>query len=646
MSHSYSSLANTLIKSVGGKENIKNLEHCTTRLRFTLKDKTKVDYEQLKKTEEIISIRHGGGQLQLVVGTHVDEIYSEIYPLIEESLKDNSTISGSIFNYMIDLISGIFSPLLGVMVAAGLLKGCLSLATVFEWLNPNTGTYRIFNSAADSFFFFLPIMLGYTAAKKFGCNPFVTMVIGGALVHPDISSHYEMIFNATITHKDYLNENFLGIPITYIRYSYSVVPIIFSAWLNSVLEKRLLELIPSSYRNLFLPFLCLIIIVPTTFLAIGPMSTYASNNIAYFFKWLYELSPIAVGAILGAFWQVLVMFGVHWSLVPIVINNISTLGFDLFLPMLVPAVFGQVGAGLAMALKTESRSVKNLALSSSFTGFLGITEPIVYSINLPRKYPFFIGCIGGGLGGMFMSAYEVKSYFFTLPNIFTFVSFIPPEGINNMVIGATIGLITSFSFAFIFTFIFYIKYKAEKSTYVNEEVKNSINTDPVEMKRHISEINDIHSSDLHYEVITSPFKGTIVPLHQLKDSTFSSGIIGKGVAVKPDSGKLLSPINGTVVSIFKTQHSIGLKSDSGIELLIHIGIDTVRLNGQFFHCYMTEGQQIRQGDLLIEFSIESITNAGYDITTPILITNYDDYSDILVIPEQNINEKEELLACI
>ena len=602
-----------------------------------LKNKTQVDNEKLEKIEEIISIRHGGGQLQLVIGSHVDVLYSEIYPLIEESIKSNTTISGSAFNYMIDLISGIFLPIIGVMAAAGLLKGCLTIATIFEWLAPDTGTYRIFNSAADSFFFFLPIILGYTSAKKFGCNPFVTMVIGGALVHPDITNHYDMIFNAAIAHRDYLQEDFLGLPITYIRYSYSVMPIIFSAWLNSIVEKKLAVLISPSFKSLFLPFLCLVIIVPITFIIIGPLSTFIADEIVWIFKGLYEFNPLIVGALLGALWQVLVMFGIHWSLAPIIIHNMLAIGFDPFVPMLIPAIFGQIGAGLAIALKTESRSVRNLAFSSSFTGFFGITEPVVYSINLPRKIPFFIGCISGGLGGIIMSIYQVKAYFLTFPNVFTFAAFVPPQGIDSSVGGAAISVITSLTSAFLFTFLYYFRHKTEHNENVVGNEQNQ------KKENHITIKDELNRN---YLTVLSPFKGKIIPLDQVKDNTFSSGLIGKGVAIEPEIGKLISPFNGIVESIFKTQHSIGLKSDSGIEILIHIGIDTVRLNGQFFHCYMQEGQKIKQGALLIEFDIESISNAGYDITTPIIITNYDNYTDLLVVPEEKTDELEPLLACI
>lgn len=631
------SLSSQLIEAVGGEKNIKNVVHCTTRLRFILKDDKQAQVDQLEKLEGVISVRWGGGQLQLVIGNHVQDIYVEILAQVKKRLKENSTVSGSIFNYLVDLITSIFLPLIGVMVAAGMLTGFLSLAVSLDWLDINTGTYRILHATANSFFFFLPIILGYTAAKKFGGNPFITMVIGGALVHPDIVSHNNFLFNAEISDATVPQEYFLGLPITYIRYSYSVIPIIFSAWINSVIEKKLIKIIPSSIRNIFVPFLCLVITAVATFLLIGPLSSVISDVLLTFFQGLYTLSPLILGAIIGATWQVLVIFGVHWGIVPIIFNNMATIGYDPFIPMTVAAVFGQVGAGLAVALRTKSVPVRNLATSSSITGFFGITEPIVYSINLPRKWPFIIGCISGGLGGMVMVLYNVKAYSLTMPNVLSVLVFIPPSGIDQTILGSIISISVALVTAFIFTFIFYSKGKSEKEAH--ETGQEIVNLPPVHVENNISERGKA------CEEIVSPMQGTIIPLEQLRDSTFSSGIIGKGIAIKPENGRLVSPITGKVEFVFKTQHSIGLKSDAGSEILIHIGIDTVRLNGQFFKCQVSEGQNVKQGELLIEFDTESITNAGYDITTPVLITNYENYMNLLVIAEGEVKELTPLMTC-
>ena len=631
MSEYYMSLAKKIIQAVGGENNIQNLMHCTTRLRFTLVDKSIIQTEQLQQIPEIISIRHGGGQLQLVVGSHIDTLYNEITSITGEKIAYNSTNITSIFNYFIDIITGIFVPLIGVLVAAGMLSGGLALLLSFNWVQENTGTYRILKATADSFFYLLPVILGFTAGKKFGGNPFVTMIIGGALIHPEITNHFDLIFNLNIAGKKIVNEHFLGIPITYFKYSYSVIPIIFAAWLNSLLEKRLIQLIPASVKNIFVPFLCLLIITPLTFIIIGPLAVFTSKKIALFFSILYHFSPSIVGIVLGTFWQIFVIFGIHWGLVPIIFNNVTNLGYDLFIPLILPAIFGQVGAGLAIALKTDNNAIKNVAISSSITGIFGITEPVIYGVNLPRKFPFFIGCIGGGLGGLTMSFYYVKAYSIGLLNIFSIITFIPQTGIDQTIYCAIISISIAFVFSFLITILFY-----SKNTETNI-VTSNITPPAQKIKKQLCD---------SYEKIVSPLTGEVIPLAQINDSTFSSGLIGKGIAVKPINGKLVAPFDGIVESIFKTKHAIGIKSNSGVEMLIHIGIDTVRLNGQFFSCHVQTGQKINTGDLLIEFDIDSIINSGYDITTPILITNYELYMDVLTISNDNIKELSPILTCI
>lgn len=634
----YEVIAENIISSVGGKANIVNLVHCTTRLRFTLKDESLVRIKELETLEEIIAIRRGAGQFQLVIGSSVEELYNEILPRIKDAVKENRSVSGNLFNQLVDLISGIFIPLIGVMIAAGMLSGLLSLLKAFDWVSANTGTYRILHATADSFFFFLPIILGYTAAKKLGGNPFVTMAIGGALIHPDISNHYQLIFESQIANQSIASENFLGIPLTYIRYSYSVIPIIFSAWLNSRLESVLTKVIPRAMKNIFVPFICLLFVAPVTFLVIGPISQYISLELAQLMSGIYNLNPMIIGVILGSTWQVLVIFGVHWGIVPIIFNNMFSIGYDPFVPMVLPAIFGQVGAGLAVAVKNKQSNIRSLAISSSITGIFGITEPLVYSVNLPRKTPFIIGCLSGGIGGAIMSSYEVKAFSLNIPNIFSIATYIPEYGIDNSIYYAMLSILISLILSFVLTVYFYSR------NHSDEIIIPSANKPVPDIQE---ERTTPPPQNTHFKNrILSPLAGDVLPLTSIRDNTFSSGLIGQGVAIRPTMGKLFSPVTGTINSVFKTQHSIGILSDSGTEILIHIGIDTVRLNGQFFHCLVHAGQHVQCGELLIEFDIDSITNAGYDITTPVLVTNYDHYLDIMPIAEGKISESTPLLVCI
>ncbi|WP_038196755.1 beta-glucoside-specific PTS transporter subunit IIABC [Vibrio nigripulchritudo] len=627
--------AEKIIQALGGKKNILTLVHCTTRLRFNLINQSEVDVDALKQIDEIISVRYGGGQLQLVVGGYVESLYSDIFSLIETNLQKKNRVPRSIVNQLFELISGMFVPLIGVMAAAGILSGILTLTLALEWLSPNTGAFRILRATADSFFFFLPILLGYTASKQFGANPFVTMVIGGALIHPEIAIQTDTFINATLVDKGITQEDFFGMPITYVRYSYTVVPIIFSAWVNAMLEKKLTSLVPADLKNIFVPFLCLTITAPLTFLIIGPLSALIASELALFLTALFDFNPALVGALFGALWQVLVIFGLHWSIAPIIINNIATLGYDLYLPIVLASVFGQVGAGLAVCYKAKNRSIRNLAISSSVTGIFGITEPLVYSINLPRKLPFYIGCISGGIGGMMMTLYGVKAYVFSFQNVFSFSTFISGMGIDDTFYGAFLSVATATISAFILTLLLDPKKKPfrthDNKAGLNECLDGSVPPNP--------------SCSIN-EKIVSPLSGNIFPLAHLKDSTFATGLIGKGVAIVPESGLLVSPVHGVVDSVYKTEHAIGITSKSGVQLLIHIGIDTVRLDGRYFDCLVKQGQTVAPGERLIQFDIEGITQAGFEITTPILITNYDDYREIVVISDKKVEALRPLLVCI
>lgn len=626
----HASLARQIVAAIGGEKNIVSIEHCATRLRFKLKDESLGQIEQLKQMDEIITARYSAGQFQVVIGNHVAQVFDEITALITVSETDKHH-SEPFFHHFIDIISGVFAPLLGIMAAAGILKGVIALSLTMGWLFTGSGTYRLLYAAADSFFFFLPVLLGYTAAKKFGGKPFVTMAIGGALIHPEVLNHYHAFFSLPLDHQaQFPQEFFLGIPITYINYSSSVIPIIFAAWINAKLEKCLDAFFHSAVKNLLTPFFCLLLVVPLTFLVIGPLATLISNSMASAFLMLYQLNPMIAGVTLGALWQVLVVFGVHWGVVPIVINNLATFGFDTFLPLLLPAIFGQVGASLGVALKTPEQSTRSLAASASLTGVFGITEPAVYGVTLPRKTPFIMGCIGGAIGGGLIGFYQTKIYSMGLPSIFSFVQFLPKSGVDSSVYGAVIGTVVAMSLAMGLTTLFYREpTSASSPPNINENIEP---TSPVSLPR--------------CEEIASPLRGKVIPLSEVNDATFSSELMGKGAAVVPLQGKLYSPVDGVVESLFKTHHAIGIRSHLGAEILIHIGIDTVKLDGQFFKAVAEKGQKVTKGDLLIEFDLDAIVQAGFDITTPILVSNSDNYLDIMIMAKDNVVESEPLFACI
>ncbi|HED1418837.1 TPA: PTS beta-glucoside transporter subunit IIABC [Kluyvera georgiana] len=612
----YKALAQDILSHVGGKENIVSLVHCATRLRFKLKESGKADAEALKANPGVIMVVESGGQFQVVIGNHVHDVWQAVR--YEAGITDDSepvAVKGektSLLGQVIDVVSGIFAPFIGVMAATGLLKGLLALAVVCGWLNPEQATYKIWFAASDALFFFFPLFLGYTAGKKFGGNPFISMVIGGALTHPLMIQAFEAA-QAPGASAEY----FLGIPVTFINYSSSVIPIILAAWVSCWIERRSNALLPSAMKNFFTPAICLAIVVPLTFLVIGPVATWLSHMLANGYQVVYEVAPWLAGAALGGLWQVCVIFGLHWGLVPLMINNMTVLGHDSMLPIILPAVLAQVGAVLGIFLATRDVRQKVLAGSAFSAGLFGITEPAIYGLTLPLRRPFIFGCVAGALGGAITAFSNSYAFSFGLPNIFFPAQMIPPGGIDASVWGGLIGTAVAFILACALTFFAGLPRKTIEPMAVVKAGENDV---------------------------LSPMTGSVLALDQVPDSTFASGLLGKGVAIIPSEGKVIAPFSGEVASIFQTKHAIGLLSDSGIELLIHVGIDTVKLDGAPFTAHVKEGDKIQAGDLLLTFDRQMILDAGYDLATPIIISNSDDYPGLEIVAASAVSAGQPLLT--
>lgn len=614
----YKALAQDILNRVGGKENIVSLVHCATRLRFKLKDNGKADSEGLKANPGVIMVVESGGQFQVVIGNHVHDVWQAVRQ--EAGLSDDSEPTaesvekGSLLGQIIDVVSGIFTPFIGVLAASGILKGMLALAVVCGWLTPQQGTYKIWFAASDALFFFFPLFLGYTAGKKFGGNPFVSMVIGGALTHPLMIQAFEasQAPGAAVEH-------FLGIPVTFINYSSSVIPIILASWVCCWLERKSNALLPSSMKNFFTPAICLAVVVPLTFLLIGPLATWLSHLLAQGYQIIYAVAPWLAGAAMGALWQVCVIFGLHWGLIPLMINNLTVLGHDSMLPMLLPAVMGQVGAVLGILLKTRDARQKVLAGSAFSAGIFGITEPAIYGLTLPLRRPFIFGCVAGAIGGAIVGFSNAHVYSFGFGNIFTVAQMIPPQGLDSTVWGGVVGIFAALIISCGLTFFAGLPRASA--------APGAVAVAPVSA-------NDI----------LAPMSGSVIALDQVPDSTFASGLLGKGVAIIPAVGKVIAPFPGEVASLFQTKHAIGLQSDSGIELLIHVGIDTVKLDGVPFTAHVKEGDRVQAGDLLIEFDRQAILDAGYDLATPIIISNSDDYREIDTVAPSAVEAGQPLLS--
>jgi len=628
----YKELSESILAGVGGKDNIKSVMHCATRLRFKLKDNSKADSAGLKNNPGVIMVVESGGQYQVVIGNHVSEIYQAL--LAESGLGDRQDASStdadneSLFARFIDIVSGIFTPFIGVMAASGILKGLLAVGLTIGAIDETSGSYKTLFAASDALFYFLPIALGYTAGKKFGGNPFICMTIGAALVHPVMLEAFQAEQNGGAP------IHFFGIPMLLINYSSSVIPIIFASWLSCLTERTIHTRLPSAIRNFTTPLLCLALVVPLTFLVIGPLATWLSQLLADSYLFVYQLNSTIAGALVGALWQVCVIFGLHWGLVPIMLNNLSITGQDTLLPLVLPAIMGQAGATLGVLLQTRDARMKGIAASAFSASLFGITEPAVYGVTLPRRRPFIFGCIGGALGAAILGYWHTATFSFGLASVFTFAQVIPKTGFDATVVAAITGSAVAFIFAAIATRFF----STDSVAPVASAEAAGVRAEPPTVAA---------AALLTKTTLSNPIAGQVMPLEQVNDETFASGLLGKGIAIKPTQGRVVSPVNGCVSSLFRTRHAIGLADENGAEVLIHVGIDTVKLNGQHFIAHVKQDDEVRIGDLLIEFDISAITAAGYDLTTPVMISNSDDYIDILAASQQSqLDEGAPLLTLI
>ncbi|EAE3643938.1 PTS beta-glucoside transporter subunit IIBCA [Listeria monocytogenes] len=598
-----SDLAKEVVKLVGGKENILSVIHCVTRLRFKLRDENLAETEKIKALKGVMTVVKSGGQYQVVIGDHVSYVYDEVIRVLgikpDDAPQDNPEQEHkSIFNKFVELISGIFMPVLGLLAASGILKGFLTAAVTMGLINTSAGVYEVLYAASDALFYFMPIILGFSAGKVFKTNQYLSAAVGAALVYPTLVDMYSSEAHLT----------FLHIPVILMNYTMSVIPVILAIYFMSKLEKVLVKFIPKSLQLIFVPLLLLLIVVPVSLIIIGPVSTYASQLLAKGALGLYSLSPMIAGFFLAGIWQVAVMFGLHWAFIPIFINNISVLGYDPINAMLYCTVFAQTGAVLAVMLKTRNQELRSLSITATISGFLGITEPAIYGVNLPYKKPFIMACVGSAFGGAIAGMSAAKMFGgFASGGIFGIPMFINPDGIGWDFWGFLISLVVAFSVALILTYFFGFKDKVEEVVIQTGE-KATLD-----------------------ETIYSPLQGEIIALNDVKDEVFSAGIMGAGVAILPASGEIRAPFDGTVLSVFQTKHAIGLISKQGVELLIHVGLDTVNLNGQFFDIEVSESEEIKKGDLLGRFELDAIKKAGYDITTPIIVTNSATLADVITV---------------
>ncbi|WP_297285789.1 beta-glucoside-specific PTS transporter subunit IIABC [uncultured Brachyspira sp.] len=638
----YESLAKEIIKNVGGRENINSLTHCVTRLRFKLKDESKANDEILKNMDGVVTIMKSGGQYQVVIGNHVAEVYADVSSVagIENSSSNDveENKNTSLFNRAVDTISGIFQPILGVMSACGVLKGINALFIALGLYTNKSGSYILINGMGDALFMFLPLFLGFTSAKKFNLKPTIGLAIGAAMCYPSLQLNtllgsgeplYTLFNNTIFSSNVYLN--FFGIPIISMNYTSTVIPVIFVVYFASKCEKFFSKIVPDVVKFFLLPMIVIFVSLSVGFIVIGPVTTFASLIVSKIVFTIRDFSPLVSGAIVGACWQILVIFGMHWAFLPVHFNNIITLGYDTIITPYFGSTFATVGVVFAILLKTKNKKVKDVAFPSGISAVFGITEPAIYGVILPLKTPFVVNCAVAGIVGAFFGLFDLHKFFMGGLGVFAFPGMINPDGTHTNLIISVIGALAAVILAFIITWIIY------KDKQPKENIDKTENT----------AVNQNQSKLLDKETIFSPLKGKLLKLKDSKDETFASESLGKGALIIPEEGKVLSPINGTVTTVTPTLHAIGITSDSGIEILIHIGINTVELNGKYFKSTLKEGDKVSVGDILIEFDIDSIIKEGYSVESPIIIVNTNEYLDVLETEyDVNINYKDSILTVI
>ncbi|GKU26519.1 beta-glucoside-specific PTS transporter subunit IIABC [Clostridium folliculivorans] len=623
----YNEFAKDILEKIGGISNVKSVTNCATRLRFKLKNIKKVDIEGINTNKEIMGAVNKGGQFQIIVGTDVARICNEIRKIgnfAEEDMSEDKEIR-SPGTAILDTISGVFTPILPAITGAGMLKAVLALFTAFNILSKSSETYYVLNFIGDAGFYFLPIFLAYTSAIKFKCNPFLAMSLGAVLLHPDFSALVQAGKNVS----------FLGIPITLSKYSSSVIPIILIVWVMSYIEKIADRISPKAIKFFTKPLLVLLVSAPLALIVIGPLGTLIGDLLSTVINYSNAKAGWLVLTLLSGTMPLLVMTGMHYSVVPIAMEAINKFGFEsLIVPAMLSSNIAQGGAALAVAIKTKNKELKQLASSSGITAVFGITEPAMYGVNLRYKRPFVAVLIGGACGGFYAAVTGLKSYTLASPGLAAIPIFL---GTRANFINAIIVCIISFVVAFVLTWILGFE-EIQKQEKVKFE-----NVDAHEQEKPIT----LQQDSLNRKILVrSPIKGEVIDLSKVNDDTFADEIMGKGIAINPAEGIVYSPVNGRITMLFPTKHAIAITSDEGVEILIHIGIDTVHLEGKYFEAFVNTGDIIDVGDKLISFDCDSIKKEGYDVITPVIVTNSHKYLEILKADNVTVEHGDDLLTII
>ena len=632
----YPKLGRDIINLVGGEKNITQATRCATRLRLVLNSTPPDAKATIGSLPGVITVVESGGQFQVVIGTHVGEVYDAV---AQELKLENRADAGSapkmgIVSRIIATMSAVFAPFVYILAAAGLLQGALIVISMVWPEFTETGTYEVFSFMSWTPFTFLPILIAITASQYFKTNMLVAVLCCAAIMNPTWSDMAARISSGeTIT--------LFGMALTPTTYTSSVLPPLILVWVLSYLERFLNKHLSGVGRSIFVPLICLVILVPLTLLSLGPVTSGTAIGIATGYNWLSDEIPVLAGALIGGFWQLAVVFGIHWGVTPVVLANFEQFGSDSFQAFQTAAVIAQVGAVIGVFFKTRNRELKGVSGSAAIPGVFGITEPSIYGVTLRLKKPFILACIAGAAGGIVIALFGSRYYAYAgLPGPLTIVN--AYQAGTSSLLGEIIGCSVAFFGAMVLVLVFGFK---DPVTELGAEIREP----------GIPASSAVLTEQAYTEMVTaagsrtriaSPVTGKVVPMSDVPDPVFSTGAMGAGVAIAPTDSRIFAPFDGTVVVVMPSKHALGLISDDGVELLIHVGIDTVKLNGEHFTVHTHTSAKVKKGDLLLEFDAEAIKRAGYSVLTPVIVTNSQAFDDVLPYPRTEVTHGEELATAV
>ncbi|MDO7864018.1 beta-glucoside-specific PTS transporter subunit IIABC [Brochothrix thermosphacta] len=617
----YTNTAKEILKTVGGEDNIESLVHCMTRLRFVLKDESQADDAYMKNIPGVMGVMKKGGQYQVIMGNDVASYFKELQKISTFSTNANTTSSKkkNPFEAFVDIISSCMSPLIPALLGGGMIKVLLILLPLMGLLDAKGQTYTILAFFGDAPFYFLPIMLAYTAAIKFNVTPMLAVSVAGIMLHPN--------FVAMVTAGDPV---FLfGIPVTLASYSSSVIPILIMVWLMQYIESFFEKIIPTAIKSFMKPLLIILISGFLALVVVGPLGTYAGELLSTIILGIQDKAGWLALGLMAAFMPLIIMTGMHWAFAPIFLIASPATPDILILPAMLASNIAQGAATLAVSLKAKNKNLKQISAAASISALVaGVTEPALYGVNLKLKKPLYAAMISGGIVGIYIGITGLKSFAFAVPSVVSLPQFIG-GGSNINIFNALVVTVGSFLLTFILTWIFGFDEEPENALVPNSDAENTVQSGSGDTKK-----------------IAAPTSGKVVPLEKVADTVFSEKMMGDGIAILPDDNTFVAPFNGTVTTVFPTKHAIGLTSDSGIELLIHIGLETVSLDGKFFTTFVEAGDTITEGQKLVEVALDQLIAAGYDITTPVIVTNTDAYIDIISKDVTTIKKSETILYVV